>query len=77
MESSVEILAERADKKGIDLACWIESNVPCRLRGDPVRLRQILINLTSNAVKFTEKGEVLVNVTRLEENARRLFKLGG
>jgi CheY-like chemotaxis protein/HPt (histidine-containing phosphotransfer) domain-containing protein len=72
VESSVEMLAERADKKGIDLACWIEPEVPRRLRGDPVRLRQILINLVSNAVKFTEKGEVLVHVKRLEENPHRL-----
>jgi PAS domain S-box-containing protein len=72
VESSVEMLAERAAKKGIDLACWIEPDVPRRLRGDPVRLRQILINLVSNAVKFTEKGEVLVHVKRLEENPHRL-----
>jgi PAS domain S-box-containing protein len=72
VESGVEMLAERAHKKGIELACWIEPEVSTRLRGDPIRLRQILANLTSNAVKFTEKGEVMVHVTRLEEDARRL-----
>src|SRR6185436_14924399 len=71
VESSVEMLAERAHKKNIELACWIEPDVSTRLRGDPIRLRQILANLVSNAVKFTEKGEVLVHVTRLEENAQR------
>jgi PAS domain S-box-containing protein len=72
VESSVEMLAERAHKKNIELACWIEPDVSTRLRGDPIRLRQILANLVSNAVKFTEKGEVLVHVTRLEEDARHV-----
>jgi two-component system sensor histidine kinase/response regulator len=72
VESSVELLAERAHKKNIELSCWIEPGVPNRLRGDPVRFRQILTNLVSNAVKFTEKGEVLVRVSRLEEDAHRL-----
>lgn len=72
VESSVEMLAERAHKKHIELACWIEPDVSGRLRGDPIRLRQILVNLASNAVKFTEKGEVLVHVTRLEDDADRI-----
>jgi len=72
VESSVEMLAERAHKKAIELSCWIEPDVPDFLRGDPVRFRQILTNLVSNAVKFTEKGEVIVRVTKLEENATRI-----
>ena len=73
VEGSVEMLAERAHKKSIDLACWVEPKVPTPLRGDPVRLRQILTNLVSNAVKFTEKGEVLVHVTKLNEEDGRVF----
>ncbi len=72
VESSVEMLAERAHKKNIDLACWIDPDVPSNLSGDPVRIRQILANLVSNAVKFTEKGEVLVHVSKLEENENRI-----
>ena len=72
VESGVDMLAERAHKKNIELACWMDPDVPSSLRGDPVRFRQILTNLLSNAVKFTEKGEVLVRVSKLEEDAHRV-----
>jgi PAS domain S-box-containing protein len=66
IEEAVGLLADRAGAKGLELVCQTEAEAPCWLRGDPGRLRQVVLNLASNAVKFTERGEVVVR-TRLEE----------
>jgi len=69
VESCLASMAEAAQSKGVELAYRIEDDVPERLIGDSGRLNQVLLNLISNAVKFTDRGEVVVRVTREREDA--------
>lgn len=62
LEDTMRVLAPRAHKKGIELACRIDPEVPETLVGDPLRLRQIVVNLVGNAIKFTDHGEIVVQV---------------
>ena len=71
IEDAVAPFAERAHRKGLELICSIDSDVPTRVRGDANRLRQILTNLVGNAVKFTRDGEVGVWVTATQESQGR------
>ncbi len=67
VEKISEIMALRAHKKGLELACHIMPDVPAYLLGDPLRLRQIIVNLIGNAVKFTNKGEIILSIEKVQK----------
>ncbi len=62
VEAALDLLAPRVAEKGLDLLYEVADGVPTLVRGDPTRLRQVLVNLLGNAVKFTERGEVMLGV---------------
>jgi two-component system, sensor histidine kinase and response regulator len=62
LTDAIKPFSVRADQKGLELACHVQSDVPDTLLGDPTRLRQIIVNLLGNSLKFTEKGEVVLGV---------------
>lgn len=68
IEEAVDIVTLEAHKKELELAIYIDPRTPHMLQGDPVRLRQILVNLVKNAVKFTARGSILVSVKALKED---------
>ncbi len=74
VEEVAELSSVKAHKKHLELLCYVDPKLPKWLRGDPVRLRQILINLTNNAIKFTHKGEIIIKVLHANPNGENLKK---
>ncbi len=72
LENTVEMISPPAHKKGLEIACHLPPQVPTTLVGDDRRLRQIMVNLLANAVKFTEEGEVVVNVEATGEHEKEV-----
>lgn len=66
VREGIELLSENAHQKGLQLTCQLHDAIPTTVRGDPTRLRQVLMNLIGNAIKFTHQGEVTVRVTPID-----------
>jgi two-component system, sensor histidine kinase and response regulator len=69
VEDVADILAQRAYEKRLEFTCLLPREIPVRLRGDSGRLRQILVNLTGNAIKFTDRGEVAIEIKRVDDGS--------
>ena len=69
---SLKALALRANQKGLELVLDVEPNVPMAVLGDPGRLRQILVNIIGNAIKFTQKGQIVLHIACTDQNAAAL-----
>ncbi|HKD02772.1 MAG TPA: response regulator [Terriglobales bacterium] len=72
LEDTVRLLAPRAHQKELELGCHIQADLPDRVFGDPIRLQQIVVNLVGNAIKFTDKGEVMLHVERQSQGESTL-----
>ncbi len=68
IEETFDLISVKASSKGLDLVYFIEPDVPHYIEGDVTRLRQILVNLVNNAVKFTDEGEILITVSRMHQH---------
>ena len=70
VETVGELFAPVAGRKGLSLLTFVDTKIPpCLLSGDPIRLREVLFNLTSNAIKFSDKGEIVIRATLESEEA--------
>jgi two-component system, sensor histidine kinase and response regulator len=70
VEQTIQALALRAHQKGLEIVCRIDHEVPLLVEGDPMRLRQVLVNLVGNAIKFTREGQIVVTVAKADRCAK-------
>ena len=63
-EESIALFANQAQEKGLEIICEVSADIPKKVFGDPTRLRQVIVNLVGNAIKFTERGEVVLSLLR-------------
>ncbi len=73
LDNVTDLLSHKAKEKNLEFTCWVNFDVPTSLKGDPGRLRQILINLSGNAIKFTDSGEILIIVKPEHETDDRVM----
>lgn len=76
IEQVTELLSPRAHAKGIEIACYISPKIPNKIKADSHKLRQILINLASNSIKFTEKGGVTISLEAIALQGENKFEVG-
>ena len=79
LEGAVDLVTLEAHKKNVDVGLYVDPNVPSRIFGDPTRLRQVVVNLINNAVKFTHQGQIILDVESLNvtaETTRLKFSVG-
>jgi signal transduction histidine kinase/DNA-binding response OmpR family regulator len=75
VDDFIDMTYLRAEQKSLEFICFVEPDVPSKLIGDPGRLRQILLNLTGNAIKFTEHGEIVIRVSLKSRDSKSLTLL--
>jgi len=76
IEETISLIVPRAESKGLQIHTLVYSEVPNKVAGDPIRIKQIISNLLTNAMKFTEKGEITIEVNAIEKCGENCIRIG-